>query len=134
MPDVVAITTIRQGDLSNEIERVRAEVFLDTARALARLDISCVAVYVDCREEYLGRMKALGVTPVHQRESGMGNIRREALREGLRRHPTSPFYVWLEPEKPQLPAFVGELIRLMQKTDANLGLFNRLRFRADGAV
>ncbi len=125
MRDVVAITTIRQGDPSNNVERVRAEVFLDTAQALATLDIPCLAIFVDCEEEYLARLKTLDITPVRQSTSGMGNIRREALREGLRRFPTAPFYVWLEPEKPKLPVFVEDVIRLMQMTEANLGLFNR---------
>ncbi len=44
MREVVAFTTIRQGTILNEIERVRSEIFFETSKALYDLGIPCVAI------------------------------------------------------------------------------------------
>ncbi len=126
MHNVVAITTVRQGSSDNPIERVRAGVFLDTLCELVRRDIPCVAVYVGCSAAYLAQLKKGGAVLVPQTTRGMGNIRREALRAGLRAFPAAPYYLWMEPEKPDLPQFVERMVGLMRKTKTNLGLFNRI--------
>ena len=125
LKDVVAVTTIRQSNPLDPIERVRSEVFLDTAKALAARRISCIAIYMECKDVYLEIAREIGVIMLPQQSNGMGNVRREALRAGLCLFPQASYYFWLEPEKSQIPLFVEPLIRLMQGNNAVMGVFNR---------
>ncbi len=125
MSDTVTVTTIRQGDPLDPVERLRAEIFLDTARVIQLLKLPCVAVYVDCSDEYLAAVRSHGVHLVPQRSQGMGNVRREALRAARDHFPATKYYCWLEPEKSCLPWFIAPLRRRMAKDGAVLGLFNR---------
>lgn len=126
MKNVVAFTTIRQGSPSVVVERIRAEVFLDTARELSTLGIPCVAIFTDCDVSYLTRLWRLGVITIPQSQSGMGKVRREALRAVMDKFPSASYYFWLEPEKPDIPRFLETMISLIQAQDAALGLFNRI--------
>jgi hypothetical protein len=125
MKDVVAFTTIRQGNPSVVIESIRAEVFLDTVRELSILGIPCVAVFADCTPSYLAQLQRLGIVAIPQFEKEMGKVRREALQAAMDKFPSASHYFWLEPEKPNMPRFLEGMINLMQKKDAMLGLFNR---------
>lgn len=122
---ILAFTTIRQGDPANLIERTRSEVVVDTLSQLHDHEIQCVAVYKDCAPEYLAKLRSLGTTLVQQNAQGMGNTRREALREVMTRSDTGTFLFWLEPEKPDMPRYAKELCVRMVNTGAKLGLFNR---------
>lgn len=126
MKDVVAFTTIRQGNPSVVVEKVRASIFLDTAKSLFTLGIPCVAIFSDCEESYLARLRRLGIITVPQSESGMGKIRREALRVAMNCFPSAFYYFWIEPEKPDMPRFLEGMINLVKTKRATLGLFNRI--------
>ena len=77
---IVAITTVRQGDIQNVINKVRADVFLDTSNNLRNLKIPCIAIFTDCTSDYINKLKMAEVILIEQNSNGMGNIRREALR------------------------------------------------------
>ncbi len=126
MREIVAFTTIRQGNNFNEIEKVRSEVFLDTSKALYDLGIPCVAVSIDCDSSYQEAIKQFGVITLPQTTKGMGNVRREALQAALDLFSEASYFFWLEPEKPQIPRFVKPMLDLMKKKKAFLGLFNRI--------
>jgi hypothetical protein len=126
MKDVVAFTTIRQGSPSVLVEKIRSEIFLDTAKALSVLDVPFVAVSTECDESYLAQLRHLGIITVPQSESGMGKIRRKALQVAMDKFPSASHCFWLESEKPDMPRFLETMIRLMRTEDAPLGLFNRI--------
>lgn len=120
-----AFTTIRQGSEKNFIERTRAEVAIDTFTQLQEHGIECVAVYKDCSPKYLQKLQSLGVILIQETGNGMGNARREALREAVAHADPSSLLFWIEPEKPDMPRYVQKMCRHMVNTRAKLGLFNR---------
>ncbi len=122
---VVCVTAFRQGNPDNLIERVRAEVFLDSVRKLASFGIPCVALFADTQTTCLDILKRTGVVLVAQQSMGMGNIRREVIREASSLFPKAEFYCWLEPEKSDLPRFISPMVALMSKEKSGLGIFNR---------
>jgi len=126
MREVVAFTTIRQGNSLNDIEKVRSEVFLDTSKALYDWGIPCIAMSVDCDSSYRETIERFGVITLPQKTKGMGNVRREALQATLSLFSHASYFFWLEPEKPQMPRFVKPMLKLMKEKNAFLGLFNRM--------
>lgn len=124
--NLVCITTFRQGDPNNEIERTRTEVFLSTVNAIVEAGFHLVTVYVDTQQgliEWLGR---LGVILVRQQSKGMGNVRREALMAAMQCFPDTSYFCWLEPEKPDIIRFLATLAQKMEQEKSALGLFSRI--------
>ena len=122
---IVVVTTFRQGNPQNPIERLRAKVYLDTAMRINCLGIPCVTLFTDTHEGYITFLRGLGVNPVEQESHGMGNIRREAIATACSLFPNATYYCWLEPEKSNLPMFIPSIVRIMYQQDSELGLFNR---------
>lgn len=122
---LVVVTTIRQGSDENPIEKIRAEVFLDTAIACADLNIKLVAVFKDCSNSYLKKLEDLGVTLFKQKSYGMGAVRREALMLGIKAFNDDCYYLWLEPEKPNFPLLAKNIIPELNRTGAEFCFFNR---------
>jgi len=56
---------------------------------------------------------------------GMGNIRREAIKEAISKFPKANYFCWLEPEKPDIIKFIIPLVKKMEANKADLGIFNR---------
>lgn len=124
----VAVTTIREGDSDSAVERVRAEIFLDTAKELAVHGIDCIAVHTDCSESYLDRARSVGTRLIPETRSGMGHSRRQAIRAGF--ESGADYCFWLEPEKSDMPRFLNRMISHMRKKRASLGLFTRKDLRS----
>ncbi len=124
-PKFVAVTTIREGNVFNQGERIRSEVALDTADNLRTLQIPYIAIYDECSETYLRKLKELGVIAIPQLGRGMGVVRREAIQAGPNYYPQATHYLWLEPEKPSIPFHAISLVETMNKEKTALGLFNR---------
>jgi len=120
--NIICATTFRQGNQFNCIERVRAEVFLDTVRELSNLDL---LLHVDTDDLYLKNLQKYGVITVKQKSIGMGNIRREAIREASLHFPNSNYLCWLEPEKPNIAKFILPMVHKMKMDKTSLGIFNR---------
>lgn len=130
MPELVAVTTVRQGSAKNIVEKVRSEIFLDTARALEKERIQCVALHIACSPGYLRALARLNVVLVPEKDArGIGHARRQALHAARESIP-SPYYLWVEPEKPDLPRFANRLKRLMKREETRLGLFNRISLKS----
>ena len=127
---LIAVTTIREGDKYSPNERMRAEVFLDTAENLRVFGIPCIAVFEDCSDEYIRTVSDLGVVVTQQSKPGMSNARREALRVSFDHYPEATHCLWLEPEKPGIPRFASGLVKRMLESNAALGLFNRLSMKS----
>ena len=123
---LVAVTTVRQGDPKNIVEKVRAEIFLDTVTQLRLFNIPCVALYTECSAVFLRDFADWGVTLIRQTSQGMGNIRREVQRAALSLYSEASYYLWLEPEKCNIPRFAHALCQQMVEKQALLGLFNRV--------
>lgn len=83
LKDIIAVTTVRQGSPLNLSEKIRSEVFLDTAKSLSILEIPCVAVFTDCDSCYIESTQRFSVIMMPQKSCGMGSIRREALHAGM---------------------------------------------------
>jgi len=128
--DIVIFTTFRQGLGNNPIEKVRADVFLDTASACAELGITLVTTYKECTDEYLNELRDLGVILFDQLAVGIGAVRREALRTVLENMSGSRYYLWTEPEKPMIPSFALNAITELEKTKSNICFFNRIDMRS----
>ncbi len=124
-PDIVAFTTVRQGNPSSTIEAVRAEVALDTMKQLQVHAIPCVVVYKDCDSNYLKKLSSLGAELVPEITHGMGNARREALQQARAKAQEGTYLLWLEPEKPDIPRYAEDMARRMVDSGSLLGLFNR---------
>ena len=122
---LVAVTTIQYGLYPNANQNIRSQIFLDTAERLRSLDIPCLAVTGPCPKGFMQNLHVRKVKTVRQRVPGMGNARREALLAGLEHFPSGSHYLWLEPEKPDLPEHAVRLWLQMQSENAALGLFNR---------
>lgn len=126
MTNLVAVTTIKQGDKGDYIQRKRSEIFEDTAKELVNYKIPCMAIYKDCDREYLIGLEKIGVHIIPQKSKrNMGKVRREALKSALKLYPDTKYFLWLEPEKPDIIKFVGPLMKLMEKEKSVIGFFNR---------
>lgn len=125
-PKLVAVTTIRQGSDENPVEKTRAEIFLDTATACARLGIKLVAVLKDCSDPYLKKLRDRNVLLFQQQTQGkLGAVRRETMRAGIERFGDAKYYLWLEPEKPTFPALAKNIISELDHAGAEFCFFNR---------
>ena len=127
MSDIVAFTTIKQGGITDWVHRNRSVIFLDTAKALVREKIPCVVTYLDCEQEYVDQLTNIGMNMIKQTFSAhLGEVRRKALSEVLKMYPSTKYFFWLEPEKPDMPHYATELASVMDKEQSILGLFNRM--------
>jgi hypothetical protein len=124
--NVVCVTTFRQGNPENHIEKVRTEVFIDTVKKMADFGLSLVAVYIETQRLILNELKRFGVILIPQQSSGMGNVRKEALRAALDRFPNAKYLCWLEPEKTNMVQFVEPMCAKMTREQSALGMFNRM--------
>ncbi|MFA6285031.1 MAG: hypothetical protein WC643_00685 [Parcubacteria group bacterium] len=124
--NVVCTTTFRQGNPENPIERVRTEVFIDTVKKMAGFGLPLVVVYIETQNQILDEVKELGAILVSQQSSGMGNIRKEALRAALDKFPNAKHLCWLEPEKPDMVQFIEPMHSRMIQEQSSLGMFNRV--------
>lgn len=122
---IICVTTFRQGDPCNPIENVRAEVFLDTIRKILKINLRLLAVHIDTWSPYLKYLQKLDITVIKQKSMGMGNIRREAIKETFSRFPNANYICWLEPEKPDIIKFIVPMVNKMEQDKASLGVFNR---------
>lgn len=123
--NIICVTAFRQGNPSNHIERIRAKVFFDTVRELSNVGLDLLVIYIDTEDIYLKDLQKQGVITVKQKSMGMGNIRREAIREAYSYFPCANYLCWLEPEKPDIIKFIFPMVHKMEKDKANLGMFNR---------
>ncbi len=122
---LVVATTIRQGSDENPVEKIRAEVFLDTAINCANLNIKLIAVFKDCSDWYLKKLEDLGVIMFKQKTHGMGAVRREALKHGIEVYGTDDYCLWLEPEKPNFPSLAKRIIPKLDWTEAKFCFFKK---------
>lgn len=123
--NIVCITTFRQGDMTNQVENVRAKVYHDTVLEISKAGLQSLAVYIDTQKQYLEFLQNLNVITVRQKSKGMGNIRREAINEAILRFPWVNYFCWLEPEKPDIIKFIPPLVNKMERDKTDLGIFNR---------
>jgi len=123
--EIICATTFRQGNPENEVEKIRSEVFLDTARKISDAGLSLVVVYIETQESVLKMLQRLGATLVEQQTFGMGNIRREALSASCSRFLSARYFCWLEPEKPDMVRFIVPMAYHMEKDQSDFGIFNR---------
>lgn len=124
--EIICVTTFRQGNPENIIERIRSEVFLDTASKIFDAGLALVVVYIETQESVLRMLQQFGAVLIKQRSSGMGNIRREALSESRIHFPNARYFCWLEPEKPDLIRFILPMTNQMKQTQSDFGIFNRI--------
>jgi hypothetical protein len=122
---IVCVTTFRQGDSNNDIEKTRAEVFFDTACKIQEAGLSLVTLYTKTQDDILKSLERLGIILVEQHQMGMGNIRREALSVAHSRFLGAKWFCWLEPEKPDIVQFIVPMVNLMWQEQSALGIFNR---------
>jgi hypothetical protein len=127
---IVALTTIDYGLYPTVPQKVRSDVFLDTAKNLRELGIPCIALAAECSDAYIRRVREHDVVVVPESNHGMGAARREVFAKGLELFPSAVHYLWLEPEKSHLPQHALRLSRQMLSQDAVLGLFNRGRMNS----
>jgi hypothetical protein len=127
---VVCVTTFRQGSTDNVVERVRSEVFLDTAKNMQKIGLPLVASFTETEGRFRSSLERAGVILVEQQATGMGNIRREAMANAYSLFPNATYYCWLEPEKPDMVRFIPSMIRIMLQEQSVLGLFNRSEMRS----
>ncbi len=123
---LVSVTTVRQGDPNNLIERIRANIFLDTALEHAQLGVSICALYSSCTEEYLRKMENLGVILFEEKSKVMGHVRREIMRIAKEKYQNNTWFLWLEPEKPDILRCALEVLSETQNVGCNECFFNRL--------
>jgi hypothetical protein len=124
--NVVCATTFRQGNPENPIERVRTEVFIDTAKKIANFGLPLVVVYIETQRQILDEVKRFSAILVPQQTSGMGNIRKEALLAALDRFPNAEYLCWLEPEKTDMVRFIEPMHARMTREQSALGMFKRM--------
>lgn len=123
---IICVTTFRQGNPENMVEKIRSEVFLDTALRISDAGLSLVVIHIETSDSVLMMLQKLGVVLIEQQTKGMGNIRREALSESRIHFPNAQYFCWLEPEKPDLVRFIVTMADQMKKTHSDFGIFNRI--------
>lgn len=124
--EIICVTTFRQGSPKNVIEKIRSEVFLDTASKISKLGLFLVVVYTETEESFLKILQQFGVILIKQQTSGMGNVRREALSKAQTYFPNARYFCWLEPEKPDLVRFIIPMAHQMKQDKSDFGIFNRI--------
>lgn len=122
---VICVTTFRQGNPGNQIEKIRTQVFFETAKKLFDIGLPLVAVYIETQKDVLDKLKELGLTLCLQQTKGTGNIRREAILAALNVFPETKYLCWLEPEKPDMVRFIEPMYTKMKQEQSGLGMFNR---------
>ena len=123
--NIICVTTFRQGNPSNHIEYIRAKVFFDTVCELSNAALHLLVIYIDTEDLYLKDLQKQDVITVKQKSMGIGNIRREAIREACLRYQCANYLCWLEPEKPDIIKSILPMVHKMEKDKASLGIFNR---------
>ncbi len=124
--EIICVTTFRQGNPENMVEKIRSEIFLDTVSRISDAGLSLVVIHIETRDSVLMMLQKLGVVLIEQQTKGMGNIRREALSESRLHFPNAQYFCWLEPEKPDLVRFIVPMADQMKKTHSDFGIFNRI--------
>jgi len=124
--EIICVTTFRQGNSKNVIERTRSGVFLDTARRILEAGLALVVDHTETQSSVLRMLQQLGAVLIEQHTIGMGNIRREALSESRMHFPNARYFCWLEPEKPDLVRFIVPMANQMNKEQSDFGFFNRV--------
>ncbi|HRH32308.1 MAG TPA: hypothetical protein PLK06_03200 [bacterium] len=123
--DILAFTTIKEGNPRDPVSKTRAAVALDTVKNLQTQNITCVVIFTECAEAYLQQLQSFGAIIVPETQHGMSNSRREALQKAMQYADSNTHLLWLEPEKPDLPRYAKNLRRAMIEANARIGLFNR---------
>lgn len=120
---VIATTTLAK--FNEPWERIRAECSLETIESARKHGFKIVAVDGGSEPSYIGKMQQLGALVIEQTEPGMGNARRQAIREA-RNQSNIPnlAIVWLEPEKNTM---IPHLKRAVDKVHSgfDLAMFRR---------
>lgn len=124
--EIICVTTFRQGNPENVVERTRSEVFLNTAYRILDAGLSLIVIHIETRDSVLMILQKLGVVLIEQQTKGMGNIRREALLGSRMHFPNARYFCWLEPEKPDLVRFIVPMANQMKKAQSDFGIFNRI--------
>lgn len=123
---IICVTTFRQGDVRNNIERIRSEVFLDTVKNISKNGLHLLVIYTDTKDSYLKYLRKPNIITIKQSLTGMGNVRRESFNKASLKFPNTNYTCWIEPEKPDIVKFILPITNIMIRDNSNLGLFNRV--------
>lgn len=121
---VIATTTL--ASFSTSLEAVRASCALRTIEAAIEHGYSIVTIDGGSPSGYVDNMKELGALVFAQEVPGMGNARRQALRQARAISPSGYAIVWTEPEKYPLIPELAEPVTKLVSENYDLVMLRRL--------
>ncbi len=121
---VIATTTLATYNKPHEV--VRADCILKTIQAAADYGYRILAIDDGSPAEYIQAMKRLGASVYEQEVPGIGNARRQALRQGREIAESGEAIVWTEPEKYPLIPLLDEAISKVTQEQYDLVMLRRL--------
>lgn len=109
----VATTTLYKDIQGSESDRLRSDLAYETFRRLRENEYEVVVADGGSSDDFLGRIRELGVILERERGGGMGVGRRQVMRRAY--ETGKPVIVWTEPEKYPLvddyPVMASPLLR-----------------------
>lgn len=125
MQNGVIATTVLAGHRTHA-EAVRTECVLKTIKAATDHGYPIVVIDGGSPTEYVATMKELGAIVYDEELPGMGNARRQALRQTREITPSGHAIVWMEPEKYPLVPLLKEPVDTLTIKDYDLVMLRRL--------
>ncbi|MBS3094670.1 glycosyltransferase [Candidatus Pacearchaeota archaeon] len=113
----VKVITSTFYNLDNEVNRVRADLAERTIRAASEKDYEVISVDGGSEEGVLRKLKEAGATIYQEEQRGMGNARRQAIREALKRNPEA--IIWTETEKVSFVDYLDSVAQPLVENEAD---------------
>lgn len=123
-PALITTTTLARIGV-NKSETVRAECILKTAAEAKRHGYPLVAIDGGSPPDYINALRRNGARVFEQEEPGMGNARRQALRQARELVPEGHAIVWMEPEKYTLISELADPVATLAKGEYDLVMLRR---------
>lgn len=125
MPNAL-ITTTTFAKFNTLSEKVRAECALKTIEAAREHGYPIIAIDGGSPDYYIDELESLGAQVFKQEQAGMGNARRQALRQARDLAPAGHAIVWTEPEKYPLIPELATPVQALVGMQLDLVMLRRL--------
>lgn len=119
------ITTTTLAKFDQPAEKVRAECILKTIEEATTHGYPIVTIDGGSPKDFVQELRRLGAQVFSQQEPGMGNARRQALRQARELAPNGHAIIWMEPEKYTLIRELSDPVRTLTEGNYDLVMLRR---------
>jgi len=104
-------------NLDNEVNLVRSQLAEKTIKSASEKGYEIISIDGGSEGGVVRRLKNAGATIYQEEQRGMGNARRQAIREAMRRNPTA--IIWTEAEKVSFTEFLNDVAEPLIQNEAD---------------